>query len=74
MSTPVLSSALVAQSGPTAAGPSLGDAAAVRAEPPAVPTVGNQEKLPLWARMLVIFGSALACWGAIIAAVAAVTR
>jgi hypothetical protein len=58
-----------------AAGSSLDDdATAVLMDPPTVPAAQSQEKLPLWVRMLVIFGSAIACWAVLIAAVAAVTR
>jgi hypothetical protein len=52
----------------------LDTGAAEHAGLPAVAEVGSEEKLPLWARMLVIFGGALACWAVIFAAVAAVTR
>jgi hypothetical protein len=74
MSAPVLFTA-VAQSGPAAAGPPFdGAGAADRADLPADLTVRSQEKLPLWARMLVIFGGAIASWAVLIATVAAVTR
>ena len=79
MSAPVLSAAValpraVARSGPATAGLSLDTGAAEHAGLPAVAEVGSEEKLPLWARMMVIFGGALACWAVIFAAVAAVTR